>query len=229
MYLVATPIGDYLQDMSVAAIRALGAVGHVFVEADDRRLAELRLHGIIGRHEQQLYLLGEGPQLERAAALIAAGEPFAILASSGIPCFLDPGHEIVRLCLDEHAAEVQLVPVGLSSALDAALCLAGQPLELFHFNGHYPEHYAMEPAAPEMALIYFIRGPAVRAFVQEIRERISDWRRLVLLKDVRKKGRTQLLVLRPDALDRSGSLPDGEDVDYTCVVDRSRRPAGESR
>ena len=226
VFLIASPIGDYLQDMSVPAIHTLKSVTHVFVEANDKYLERLRDRGVIvDRH--QIYVLDE-PQVNRARALIQAKEPFAILASSGIPCFLDPGRELVALCLDDHLDEVELIPVGVSSALDAALCMCGLDVDIFHFNGHYPEHHVFESALPDdgVPLVYFVRGGTVAEFVAEVRAKVPNVRRLVVLKDLRKKKRALVTVLRwPE--DDDAKLPsDPADADFTCVIDRSRDESG---
>jgi 16S rRNA C1402 (ribose-2'-O) methylase RsmI len=221
VFLIASPIGDYMQDMSVSAIHALKTVTHVFLEADDGFTERLREQGVLGdRH--RLYFLDQ-PQVDRARELIGARQPFAILASSGIPCFLDPGREIVRLCLDQHLDDVELVPLGLSSALDAALCMGGLDLDVFRFNGHYPEHYAMDGAAiaERVPLVYFVRGPAIREFVAEVSDEIPHVHRLILLKDIRKKRRARVVVLREANADHPDVPEPEDDADYACVIDRT--------
>jgi 16S rRNA C1402 (ribose-2'-O) methylase RsmI len=226
VFLIASPIGDYLQDLSVSAIHTLESVTHVFVEANDKYLERLRERNIISdRH--QVYLLSE-PQLERAQGFIQAKEPFAILASSGIPCFLDPGSELVALCLDHHLDDVDLIPVGVSSALDAALCMCGLDVDIFHFNGHYPEHHVFESSLPDngIPLVYFVRGGHVADFLADVRTHVSHVRRLVLLKDLRKKQRAQVTVVSWPPADDGKQPIDPPDADYVCVIDRSRDGPG---
>jgi hypothetical protein len=220
VYLVAAPIGDYMQDMSVAAIHALRGVRHVFVEADDRFVARLRAQQILSERHHVYSLVTD--QVGRARDLIVAQQPLAIVASSGIPCFLDPGRHIVRMCLDHHLDEVELVPVGVSSALDAALCMCGTDIDRFRFNGHYPENHQFDASLPDLGvpLVYFVRGPAIGAFVREVLAEIPHIQRLVVLKDVRKKQRARVMVLRPETLDLADLPAEEEDADYTCVIDR---------
>ncbi len=230
VYLIASPIGDYLQDMSLAAIHTLGSVTHVFVEANDNYLARLRQRGVIG-DQQKVHFL-DRPQVDQARELIVAKEPFAIMASSGIPCFVDPGRQLVSLCLDHHPQEVELIPIGVSSALDAALCMCGLNVDVFHFYGHYPEHHVFERALPDdgIPLVYFVRGDTIGDFLHQVDRSVSHLRRVILFRDIRKKGRAQVTVL-PWPLDEGAGLPTGSvAVDFTCVIDRSRaseRPPGE--
>ncbi|RLB64755.1 MAG: hypothetical protein DRI90_03855 [Deltaproteobacteria bacterium] len=226
VFLIASPIGDYLQDLSVSAIHTLKSVTHVFVEANDKYLERLRERGILS-DQHRVYLLSD-PQVDRARGFIRAQEPFAILASSGIPCFLDPGSELVALCLDHHLDDVELIPVGVSSALDAGLCMCGLDVDIFHFNGHYPEHHIFESSLPDngIPLVYFVRGATVSAFVAEVRAKVPNVRRLVLLKDLRKKRRSLVTVVRWPEDDDGQLPPDPADADFVCVIDRSRDEPG---
>jgi 16S rRNA (cytidine1402-2'-O)-methyltransferase len=225
VYLVASPIGDYLGDLSLAAVHTLKNVAHVFLEADDRYAARLREQGLISSRHQVHFL--DQPQLEPARELIRAQKPFALLSSCGIPCFLDPGRDIVRACLDDHADEVELVPIGVSSVLDAALCLSGVQAAMFHFNGHYPEKYRFESAPDEIEvpLVYYVRGDALHEFLEELRARVAHVRRVVLLENLRKKGRSRIRVLRD--FEREELPPNDASADYACVIER-RWPDGRS-
>ena len=217
VYLVASPIGDHLSDLSVAATRTLRKVRHLFVEAEDAYLERLRQHGIIGP-EHILHLLDQ-PHLEQVKELLAAHESFALLPSSGIPCFVDPGREIVDLCLGEYLDEVELVPVGMSSALDAALSACGADVTFFRFNGHYPEQFlAPEQDGAMVPLVYFVRGHALTSFVDEIVGKLSPVRRVVVLKDMRKKGRSRIFVLTAEGGQEAPEV--APDADLVCVIDR---------
>jgi len=224
VYLIASPIGDYLQDMSLAAIHTLDSVTHVFVEANDNYLARLRERGVIGERHRVHFL--DQPQVDRARDLIAAQAPFALLASSGIPCFVDPGRRIVALCLESPEA-VELIPIGVSSALDAALCMCGLNVDIFRFNGHFPEHHVFDRGLADdgIPLVYFVRGDALADFVRQLDGQVPNLRRLILFKDIRKKQRARVMVLTWP-LDDGVALPPGSSAaDYTCVLDRSRAEA----
>lgn len=216
VYLVAMPIGDHMDDLSVAAVRLLPTLDELFVEPDDVGIDHLRKHKLItDRH--RVHHLGQGT--ERARALVEAGTPFAILASSGIPCFVDPGHEIVDDLLDHYADRVELVPIGMSSALDAALTASGLDIQRFVFVGHFPQCYRFDADVVrlDLPLVAFVRGSAVREWVARVDAEVPRFRRHLLLRDVRKRTRSRMWVLRQGAPIPDG-LVDDPGADFVAVV-----------
>lgn len=217
IYLIASPIGDYMSDFSISALRALERVKHVFVEEESHFVTELRRHNLLTSHE--VFFLDEEGCRERASGLVERRTSFAILACSGIPGFVDPGHEIVSHCLAEHPEAIELVPLGMSSALDAALALAGIPVTQFQFMGHYPESWSVSRsgAALGVPMVFFVRGEAVRAFVEEIRRELPHVGAMALFKDIRKKSRS--VTFRFDAqLGSPQELRDDPEADFVAII-----------
>jgi 16S rRNA C1402 (ribose-2'-O) methylase RsmI len=218
VYLIPAPIGDHFTDFSFAGLRAIERLEHLFVEADDAFLERMRARGLI-TERHQVYLLGDTDGcVTQAAALVEAGSSFGILASSGIPCFVDPGHQVVAQLLDHHLPQMEFVPVGMSSALDAALAMSGRDIQRFIFGGHAPECYTLDDAilAPGLPLIYFVRGPGIRALLNELRTLGAAAGRVLLFKDIRKKSRFTVTVL-PNATPPKG-LVESDDADYVMVI-----------
>lgn len=218
VYLIPSPIGDHFTDFSFAGLRAIERLEHLFVEADDAFLARMRARGIITPHHQ-VYLLGDAEACNAQAAKLAeASVSFGLLASSGVPCFVDPGHRVVARLLDHHLHQVEFVPVGMSSALDAALAMAGRDIQRFVFGGHAPECYTLNAAVlgPGLPLIYFVRGPGVRALLAELATQQTALERVLLFKDIRKKSRFSLTLLH-DATPPDGLVED-TDADYVMVI-----------
>ncbi|MBW2459861.1 MAG: hypothetical protein JRI68_35545, partial [Deltaproteobacteria bacterium] len=92
---------------------------------------------------------------------------------------------------------------------------------------HYPEHHVFDQALPDdgIPLVYFVRGDAIGEFLRQLDDRVPNLRRLILFKDIRKKGRARVTVLRWP-LDAGVELPAGSvEADFTCVIDRSRASA----
>lgn len=222
VYLVAMPIGDYDQEISPAAREVLGQVHDLFLEPDDAGIARLR----------RLNLLTDAHRIHRAdtdvakiGALVDKRHPFAILASSGIPGFVDPGHQLVDVLLEHHVDDVELVPVGMSSALDVALCASGIDIQRFIFVGHYPECYRFDRRVVGLGLplVAFVRGNAIRAWVTLIQRRVPRLHRQLLFRDVRKRGRSHTWIVRgKDAL--PADLVDDPHADFVVVVSRKPRP-----
>ena len=139
IYLIAVPIGSYLSDMPIASLQQCQKTKIIFVESMGRLIQKLQGKGYLTA-AHRLIVMDEN-SLEIAKVLLKEGKSFAILADTGNPCFVDPGHEIVRHILDKYLQQVTLVPLGMSSALDAGLSMAGLDIQKFHFCGHFPENH----------------------------------------------------------------------------------------
>jgi len=218
VYLIPSPIGDHFSDFSFAGLKAIQKLEHLFVEAADAFLERMRERGLITSRHRVYVLSDEDGCVPQATALMEARTPFGLLASSGVPCFVDPGHRVVARLLDRYLAEVSFVPVGMSSALDAALAMSGVDIQRFVFGGHAPECYTLDAAvlATGLPLVYFVRGPAVREVLSRLTEQRAGVQRVLLFKDIRKKSRfTVTLLHTPDPPER---LVEDTDADYVMVV-----------
>lgn len=218
LYLVAAPIGDVLSDLAIDGLRLLRTVPTIVLEAEDGFSARLRKKGVLGPQQEVLSLEDPEPTIARALEVLDGGGDVVLTASSGVPCFVDPGAELVDAVLRTRLDRVELVPVGLSSALDAGLALAGQSLDAFTFGGHYPEHHLLGPAllASPLPLVFYVRGPALGRFVRRVRgESAAPPWRMLLLKDVRKKGLSKVILL---GADDPAPADGGAHEDWVAVV-----------
>lgn len=216
VYFIPTPIGDHRSDFSVAGLRALEKLEHLFVEDVPEFIAHMRDSNVFtDRH--RLHMIGAS-SADDAIALVDAGTPFAIMAASGLPGFIDPGHEIAAALLSRALDRVELVPIGMSSALDAALCITGIDVRGFVFLGHFPEHHLpIEfPDDPRVPVVAFVRGEALAAFGDAVNRHARSGALLVLLREIRKKGRSRVTAhpAGPDA----PPLEDDPGADYVAVV-----------
>jgi 16S rRNA (cytidine1402-2'-O)-methyltransferase len=133
LYVVATPIGN-AADITLRALDTLRRAAVIACE-DTRVTGRLMLmHGIgtplISYHEHNAARVR--PQL---VARIQAGGAVALVSDAGTPLVSDPGHKLVRTCVDE-GLPVTTLP-GASAPL-AALVLSGLPSDRFLFAGFLP-------------------------------------------------------------------------------------------
>lgn len=227
VFLIPSPIGDSFGDFSLAGLQIIEAVTHLFAEADDAFIARMRKGDRITAQHEVYFLSGEatadGPFDReacpaKASELVRAGKSFAILASSGLPCFVDPGFDVVNRLLQQHMDEVELVPVGMSSAMDAALSMSGVDIQQFVFLGHVPEYYSIGPEffAHGFAVVYYVRGPALAALLGEVGKLNLKIDRIMIFKDIRKKSRSRVFLRHDTDLPPGASLE--SDVDYVVVI-----------
>ena len=133
LYLVATPIGN-LGDITLRALEVLKTVDVIGAEDTRHSLNLLRAHGIskplISYHQHN-----EARRTEEFVGRLEAGENIALITDAGMPGVSDPGHRLLRACLEKNIAYT-VIP-GASSVL-TALIGSGFPAERFSFAGFLP-------------------------------------------------------------------------------------------
>jgi 16S rRNA (cytidine1402-2'-O)-methyltransferase len=133
LYLVATPIGN-LGDITLRALEVLKSVDLIACE-DTRHSGNLLRHFEIAK---PLVSYHEHNEARRTAELIeelAAGKNIAIVTDAGLPGISDPGHRLLRACV-ERELPYTIIP-GASSVL-TALIGSGFDAEKFYFGGFLP-------------------------------------------------------------------------------------------
>ncbi|MNX37142.1 Ribosomal RNA small subunit methyltransferase I [compost metagenome] len=134
LFLVATPIGN-LEDMTYRAVRTLLEADIIAAE-DTRQTRKLLSHfeispkRLLSYHEHNK--TASGPELVR---LIIEGNDLALVSDAGLPAISDPGHDLVRLAIEEG---ISVVPVPGANAALSALIVSGLPTERFQFAGFLP-------------------------------------------------------------------------------------------
>ena len=129
---IPTPIGN-LEDITLRALRYLREADLVACE-DTRRTGRLLAHyeikkDLIAYHEHNEERLA--PELAERAKT----EHVALVTDAGTPLVSDPGHRLVRACIDA-GVEVEALPG--PSALTTALVASGLPADTVVFTGFPP-------------------------------------------------------------------------------------------
>jgi 16S rRNA (cytidine1402-2'-O)-methyltransferase len=128
-----TPIGN-LEDVTLRVLRALREVDVVACE-DTRQTGKLLArHGIDAR----LLSYHEHNERRRARELverIAGGDVVALVSDAGTPVVSDPGHALVRACVEAGLA-IEVLPG--PSAVVTAIVASGLPAERWRFVGFLP-------------------------------------------------------------------------------------------
>ena len=218
IYLIPAPIGSYLSDMAVSSLGRLGRLRHVFIESEGRLIGDLRARGTLtDRH--RLHVI-DGGSADLAERLVEEGEPFALLADSGTPCFVDPGHRILRRLLDRHLEAIRLVPLGMSSALDAALACCGLDIQRFAFAGHHPENvdYTLAEGHRHPVVLY-LGGTRARTWTRAPERHLPGWRRITLFANLRDRSHQRIARWERGSPAPEWVEDDSED-DYVAVIER---------
>ena len=213
LFLVGTPIGN-LGDMTERAKETLAGVDVVAAE-DTRRTGRLLSRFGIKR---PLVSLFEGNEARRTAELLTGlreGKDVALVTDAGMPLISDPGHRLVRACVDE-GIDVRVVPG--PSAVTAALAVSGLPSDRFVFEGFLPRKAGdrrerLRSLADEQRTIVVFESPVrLETLLRDVLEEVGD-RRVAVARELTKlheevvRGRASE-VLAPIA----GAEPKGEVV-----------------
>jgi 16S rRNA (cytidine1402-2'-O)-methyltransferase len=137
LYVCPTPIGN-LRDVTLRTLDRLGEADLIACEDTRRTRVLLDRFEIEGR----LLSFHEHNERERAQELverIREGASVALVSDAGMPLLSDPGHVLVRACLDADLP-VEVLP-GASAPL-VALVASGLPGESFCFVGFLPRKRA---------------------------------------------------------------------------------------
>jgi 16S rRNA (cytidine1402-2'-O)-methyltransferase len=213
LFLVGTPIGN-LGDMTERAKETLAGVDVVAAE-DTRRTGRLLSRFGIKR---PLVSLFEGNEARRTAELLAGlreGKDVALVTDAGMPLISDPGHRLVRACVDERI-EVRVVPG--PSAVTAALAVSGLPSDRFVFEGFLPRKAGdrrerLRSLADEQRTIVVFESPLrletlLRDLLEEVGDRpVAVARELTKLHEEVVRGRASEVLARI-----AGAEPKGEVV-----------------
>jgi 16S rRNA (cytidine1402-2'-O)-methyltransferase len=129
---IPTPIGN-LEDITLRALRYLREADLIACE-DTRRTGRLLAHyeikkNLIAYHEHNEKRLT--PELAERAKT----ERVALVTDAGTPLVSDPGHRLVRACI-EAGVEMEVLPG--PSALTTALVASGLPADTVVFTGFPP-------------------------------------------------------------------------------------------
>ena len=133
LFLVATPIGN-LGDITLRALEVLKAVDLIACE-DTRHSGHLLRHFEI---HKPLVSYHEHNEARRTAELIedlAQGKSIALITDAGLPGISDPGHRLLRACI-ERGLPYTVLP-GPSAVL-TALVGSGFATDQFFYGGFLP-------------------------------------------------------------------------------------------
>jgi 16S rRNA (cytidine1402-2'-O)-methyltransferase len=131
--IVPTPIGNR-QDVTLRAIEALKSADLIAAE-DTRHSGMLLAHLGIKKPFVSLHEHNESLRAEELATRIADGAHIALITDAGMPGISDPGHRLIRTCLDRNLP-VTVLPG--PSAVITALVGSGFPTDRFYFGGFLP-------------------------------------------------------------------------------------------
>jgi 16S rRNA (cytidine1402-2'-O)-methyltransferase len=133
LYIVSTPIGN-LKDITLRAIEVLKNVDLIACE-DTRHTKILLDHYGISTATTSFFQHNRITKAEYLLRLLKDGKDIALVSDAGTPGILDPGYNIINLCIQNNIA-ITVIPG--PTAFVSALVLSGKPAHKFIFEGFLP-------------------------------------------------------------------------------------------
>src|SRR5687767_1887963 len=142
-----TPIGN-LEDVTLRVLRTLGEADVIACEDTRQTRKLLDRHGIAGVRLMSYHEHNERRRAAELAQRIEGGEVVALVSDSGMPAVSDPGHLLLRECV-QRDVPVEVLPG--PSAVVAALVASALPPDRWCFVGFLPRKAGELRAALEEA------------------------------------------------------------------------------
>jgi 16S rRNA (cytidine1402-2'-O)-methyltransferase len=128
-----TPIGN-LEDVTLRALRELGAADVVLCEDTRRTKTLLDRHGVRARLVSY-HAHNEAQRVAEVMPRLLAGERVALASDAGLPAVNDPGARLIAAAI---AGGVEVVVLPGASAIETALVASGLVGERYSFLGYLP-------------------------------------------------------------------------------------------
>lgn len=205
LYLCATPIGN-LKDITFRVIETLGDVDLIAAE-DTRRTRKLLTHYAIKKPLVSFHDQNEISVLPKLLEKLRAGQSIAQVSDAGTPGIADPGHRLVKACVEE-GIPVELLPGPV--AFVSAAVLSAFATDDIRFLGYVPRKSGerrrlLERLEDESATTVFYESPRrLLDTLSLVREILGD-RPLFIARELTKKFEEHLRGTAEDLIDNLGS------------------------
>jgi len=133
LYICATPIGN-LEDITLRVLRVLKEVELIAAE-DTRVTRKLLSRYEIATPMTSYHEHNEATKGKELIEAMKAGKVIGLVSDAGMPGISDPGHRLVKTCIQE-GIPVEVLPG--PSAMLTALVISGLPTDSFIFQGFLP-------------------------------------------------------------------------------------------
>lgn len=188
LYLVPTPIGN-LGDMTFRAVDTLKEV-QLIASEDTRNTQKLLNHFAVETPQISFHEHNTRERIPQLVERLQGGESVAQVSDAGMPSISDPGHELVRACIE---AGIPVVPLPGANAGVTALIASGLSPQPFTFIG-FLERKKKEQLGQWEALknrpetLIFYESPyRVSAFLDNLMAVLGEDRQVVICRELTKR------------------------------------------
>lgn len=189
--LVSTPIGR-ANDITLHALEVFRRADILLAE-DTRVLRKLLDIHNVSLGDRPVYAYHDhnaNQQHDMVQQALKDGKWLAFSSDAGTPLMSDPGYQLVQIAR-ELGAKVDTAPG--ASAIHAALCVAGQPIDRYFFGGFLPpkskarmdEFYKFQTL--EMTGVYFESPNRLKASLSDLKAVCGEGQKLSVCRELTKK------------------------------------------
>ena len=205
LFIVATSIGN-LEDISLRAMRVLQEVDLILCE-DTRVTRKLLSRYDIKTPVISYHQHSSVKKMEQIRSLLKEGKNLALVSDSGTPGISDPGNKLISFLINENNAltgleyiDLKIIPIPGCSALLAAACISGFPIDKFTFLGFPPNKNKRNRFFKELfyqlqtfkhPVIFYESSHRILKTLEEIYTKASDLNyKIVVCRELTKKFET---------------------------------------
>lgn len=188
LYLVPTPIGN-LQDMTFRALEILEKVDLICAE-DTRNTMRLLNHFEIKTPQISFHEHNTQERIPYLIEKLQAGQDLAQVSDAGMPSISDPGHELVKACIQ---ADIAVVPLPGANAALSALIASGITPQPFMFYGFLPrkkneQREVLEQLEQQTCALIFYEAPhRLKKTLQAMQAVFGSEREIALCRELTKR------------------------------------------
>ena len=133
LYIVSTPIGN-LEDVTLRSLEILKKSDIILCE-DTRRSLKLLNQYNIKKHLVPYHKFNEKKELNKIIEYLNEGKILSLVSDAGTPLLSDPGHLLVKECLNR---KINIYPIPGPSSITASMSVSGFK-DKFIFYGFLPK------------------------------------------------------------------------------------------
>lgn len=187
LFICATPIGN-IKDITIRVIKTLKEVDLIAAE-DTRQTRKLSQRYRIKSTLISYHQYNEKTRSRELVEKMKLGENVALVSNAGMPGLSDPGHRLIKACI-EAGIPIEVLP-GPNAAI-AAMVISGLPTNRFAFEGFLPRKRGerrkalTKLAKEERTLILYESCHRIVSLIEDMVEIFGE-RRVVLVRELTKK------------------------------------------
>lgn len=188
LYLVPTPIGN-LGDMTFRAVETLKQV-QLIASEDTRNTQKLLNHFAIATPQISFHEHNTRERIPQLVERLLKGEAVAQVSDAGMPSISDPGHELVRACIE---VGIPVVPLPGANAGVTALIASGLTPQPFTFIGFLERKKKEQLSQWEglknrtETMIFYESPYRVDAFLDNLITVLGEERQVVICRELTKR------------------------------------------